>query len=719
MLQSPTPSPSRCSRARSPRRRGRRGHVEPVAAVPARHRVRSTLFAPGNHPRWVAKVGTAVRGQSDSGSPAGPGPCARARRSPGCSAISRSCASPTSGPGDPARHRLGHLGRPSRLLHPRRAARHRSVARAAPSGRSRHRPDHLPGAALALLAQEPRARRRHPARVGLGTRRLLARLRDRDLHRGGRRRGRQPDHPVLLRARRPHREVDAGAPQHPARHPRRRRLPAERPVHRRRAAVRHLVLRPGVLGRQAVLLGLQHAARRRHRRRRRRRLGRQCARPLRRERDAAPRPARRAGHHPLGHRRGLHARQPRARQHPAEHQERARRPARDPRADAGDARAVRARGRQGRHAQDDRRHVEGRLRAPVADPRRHVERAPLRDGPDARGGHDAPGGADAHQARRPGGVQQRRDLAAGRRRQLDLRLPARRGRRRARHRSGVGSARLCSRGGQPRRVRPRAGDAQRRALARRGVGAPEHVHHPGSRGVGDEQDAPRRPRGPAQARVHGRRTVPAARRHRAGLRRAHAARRDPGQRRAGAPGRLPRGVPVPRRHRQRRIVVDGRLLRRQRRGGRGGRHRAGALPLREPRQRRARTLARRQQPRLRLDAAQGRAGDGSHDLGGPERQPGPLARGRLPRPGRQLPAPRQRRGGQGPRGRRAARQSRGRGGAGRPAVAPAPEGPAAAARGRLRGRRVQRLRRVWRSARARAGARRARRGGRQGRPGVG
>ena len=48
-----------------------------------------------------------------------------------------------------------------------------------------------------------------------------ARLRHGDLHGGGRRRRRQPDDPVLLRARRPHRQVDAGAPQHRARHPRR------------------------------------------------------------------------------------------------------------------------------------------------------------------------------------------------------------------------------------------------------------------------------------------------------------------------------------------------------------------------------------------------------------------------------------------------------------------------------------------------------------------
>ena len=354
-----------------------------------------------------------------------------------------------------------------------------------------------------------------------------------------------------------------------------------------------------------------------------------------------------------------------------------------------------------------------------ADPRRHVERAPLRDGAHARRGHDAPGGADAHEARRPGRLQQRRDLAAGRRGQLDVRLPARRGRRRDRHGAGVGPARVRGGRREPRRVRPRARHPQRRPLARGRVRAPEHVHHARPRGRRDEQDAPRRTGGPARARVHGRRPVAPAGRHRPGLRRAHAPGGDPGQRGPGAARRLPRGLPVPRRHRQRRLLVDGRLVGRQRRGGRGGRHRARALPLREPRQRRAGAVAGRQQPRLRLDAAQGRDGDVGDDLGRPEREPGAVARRRAARARRQLPASRQRRGRQGPRGRRAAGQPRGGRGAGRPALAPAPEGPAAAAEGRLRGRGVQRLRRLRRPARARPRARRAGRRRRQGRPRVG
>ena len=54
--------------------------------------------------------------------------------------------------GDSGDSRRGILGQPQELVYPRRAASDRSEPRISSGGGPRRRPDHLPGAALALLA---------------------------------------------------------------------------------------------------------------------------------------------------------------------------------------------------------------------------------------------------------------------------------------------------------------------------------------------------------------------------------------------------------------------------------------------------------------------------------------------------------------------------------------------------------------------------------------
>ena len=191
--------------------------------------------------------------------------------------------------------------------------------------------------------------------------------------------------------------------------------------------------------------------------------------------------------------------------------------------------------------------LEGRLRPADADPGRHLERAPVRHRPHAGRGHDAPGGADAHQARRPGHLHERRYLAAGRRGQLDVRLPAR----------AVVGARW-------RRRSPGTSSAAPPGVANHVVFDPE----PGTRNVarwpaavsahqstfitldlaaaGDEQDAPQRARRTLRERAYTRRRAgAAARRHRARASTSTCALvATPGSAGQGAARRLPRRVPA-------------------------------------------------------------------------------------------------------------------------------------------------------------------------------
>ena len=238
----------------------------------------------------------------------------------------------------------------------------------------------------------------------------------------------------------------------------------------------------------------------------------------------------------------------------------------------------------------------------------------------------------------------------------------------------------------------------------------------------DEQDAARRAGGPARARVHGRRrcrcplgdVVLGFDEHMRLV--AHARQRGP-----GAARRLPRRLPVPRRHRQRRLVVDGRLVGRatSRRARRPASRSCSSAPRTPTAARPAcggaatasPAAGRRTRSRLAMSAM---------IWADPSANPVLSLGRRAARARRQLPAPRQRRGRQGPRGRRAAGQPRGGRGAGGPRLlAPAPEGPAPAAAGRLRRRRVQRLGRLRRPARARPRSASPRRRRRQGRPRVG
>ena len=205
-----------------------------------------------------------------------------------------------------------------------------------------------------------------------------------------------------------------------------------------------------------------------------------------------------------------------------------------------------------------------------------------------------------------------------------------------------------------------------------------------------------------------RRPVAAAGRHRPGLRRAHAPRGDPGQRGPGAARRLPRA-------RSRSATASTAAA-------------PGGWSARRPgTSRRARRPASRSSssaPRTPTAAAPGLWRGGNSLACGwtphkvamamsamiwadPSANPVLSLAGGQPGLGGNFLHLGSDAVGKRPRGRRAAGQPRGGRGAGRAPLAPAPEGPAAAAEGRLRRRGVQRLRRLRRPARARPRARRA------------
>ena len=197
-----------------------------------------------------------------------------------------------------------------------------------------------------------------------------------------------------------------------------------------------------------------------------------------------------------------------------------------------------------------------------ADPRRLVERAAVRDRADAGRGHDPPGGASRSPSAEIGCCAP-----------TPARLPraARATRRtascvaawspRVGDRAGVGPARL--RGGRRRPHRVRAG---RRARATSRAGRPRcrPTRARSSRSTSPASAtskmllcAPEDLRSRASAR---RRAVAAARRRRVRPRRGRdACSSTPVERRAGAARRCDRRVPVPRRDRQRRLVVAGRI----------------------------------------------------------------------------------------------------------------------------------------------------------------
>ena len=435
---------------------------------------------------------------------------------------------------------------------------------------------------------------------------------------------------------------------------RRRRLPAERPLHRRRAAVRHVVLRARCSGTASCSAGSSTRCTSATSAASTQAAGRFNARDFFDESvtDAADQ-ARRAGHRSAGtspRPSSRHSREPDS--DPAERQERARRPrarsaSRCSRCSTSSGPAV----------------VKGVMRRTIADCSRVVSErlARIPDGTWSERLYVTglmPGEGTTHQevltlTKRGDQVfcTQRGNLAAGRRRATPRTASCARASSAALDTALAWDQLGCAAGRrEPRRLRPRAGHAQRRALAGGGVGAPEHLHHARSRGAVTSKMLLGAPGGPARARLRRRRPVPAARRHRPRARRAHAARGDPGQRRAGAPRRLPRRLPV-------RDGIDS--------GGSWWMVGSSAGNVEEGEE--AGIASCSSAPRTPTAAPRGcgAAATASPAAGrrtrsrwpwppmiwaDPSANPVALAGRRLPRPRRQLPAPRQRRGRQAPRG---------------------------------------------------------------------
>ena len=165
---------------------------------------------------------------------------------------------------------------------------------------------------------------------------------------------------------------------------------------------------------------------------------------------------------------------------------------------------------------------------------------------------------------------------------------------------------------QPRRVRPGHGNAERRAVARGRARPTRAPSSPSTSPPRDEQDAPRaRPGRCASART---RSVGCRCRSGdvvLGLRRAQALVATPAARDRALLGGCLGAFPLPRRHRQRRLLVDGRVVGGQRRGGRGGGHRARCSSAPRTPTAAHPACGGRQQPRRRMDAAQGRSRDGA------------------------------------------------------------------------------------------------------------